>query len=47
VQRYSGNPLALRLVAQTVHEVFDSDIRAFLEIETPSSAASARCWISR
>ena len=35
VQRYSGNPLALRLVAQTVREVFDGDIRAFLEIETP------------
>src|SRR5262249_5695733 len=35
VQRYSGNPLALRLVAQTVREVFDGDIHTFLEIETP------------
>jgi WD40 repeat protein/DNA-binding SARP family transcriptional activator len=33
VQRYSGNPLALRLVAQTVREMFDGDIRAFLETE--------------
>jgi DNA-binding SARP family transcriptional activator len=35
VRRYSGNPLALRLVAQTVREVFDGDIRAFLEAEAP------------
>jgi WD40 repeat protein/DNA-binding SARP family transcriptional activator len=35
VQRYSGNPLALKLVAQTVREVFDGDIRAFLETEAP------------
>jgi WD40 repeat protein/DNA-binding SARP family transcriptional activator len=35
VMRYSGNPLALRLVAQTVREVFDGDIRAFLEAEAP------------
>jgi WD40 repeat protein/DNA-binding SARP family transcriptional activator len=35
VARYSGNPLALRLVAQTVREVFDGDIRAFLEAKAP------------
>jgi WD40 repeat protein len=35
VQRYSGNPLALRLVAQTVREVFGGDVRAFLETEAP------------
>jgi WD40 repeat protein len=34
VQRYSGNPLALRLVAQTVREVFDGDIRTFLAADT-------------
>ncbi len=35
MRRYSGNPLALRLVAQTVREVFDGDIRAFLKAEAP------------
>jgi WD40 repeat protein/DNA-binding SARP family transcriptional activator len=34
VQRYSGNPLALRLVSQTVREVFDGDIHAFLAADT-------------
>ncbi|MCE7981157.1 MAG: hypothetical protein DYG89_08200 [Caldilinea sp. CFX5] len=35
VARYSGNPLALKLVAQTVHELFGGDIAAFLAVETP------------
>jgi WD40 repeat protein/DNA-binding SARP family transcriptional activator len=35
VARYSGNPLALKLVAQTVQELFGSDIRAFLAAEAP------------
>jgi hypothetical protein len=35
VERYSGNPLALRLVAQTIHELFEDDIAAFLREETP------------
>lgn len=35
VQRYSGNPLALKLVAQTVQEVFGGDIAAFLATEAP------------
>ena len=35
VERYSGNPLALKLVAQTVHELFGGDISAFLVTETP------------
>jgi len=30
VARYSGNPLALKLIARTVQELFDGDIRAFL-----------------
>src|SRR2546421_1200973 len=30
VQRYAGNPLALKIVAETVHEVFGGDIAAFL-----------------
>ena len=30
VQRYSGNPLALKLVAQTIQELFVGDIREFL-----------------
>ncbi len=33
--RYSGNPLALRLVAQTVHELFLGDVAAFLATEAP------------
>lgn len=35
VERYSGNPLALKLVAQTVHELFGGDITAFLAVEAP------------
>jgi WD40 repeat protein/DNA-binding SARP family transcriptional activator len=34
VQHYSGNPLALKLSAETVHEVFDGDLAAFLQAET-------------
>jgi WD40 repeat protein len=34
-ERRSRNPLALRLVAQTVREVFDGDICAFLKAEAP------------
>jgi hypothetical protein len=33
VARYSGNPLALKLVAQTVQELFSGDITAFLAVE--------------
>lgn len=33
--RYSGNPLALKLVAQTVHDLFGGDVASFLTIETP------------
>lgn len=32
---YSGNPLALKLVAQTVHDLFRGDIAAFLAVEAP------------
>jgi WD40 repeat protein/DNA-binding SARP family transcriptional activator len=35
VARYSGNPLALKLVAQTVHGLFGGDIGAFLAAEAP------------
>jgi WD40 repeat protein/DNA-binding SARP family transcriptional activator/predicted ATPase len=35
VQRYSGNPLALKLVARTIQELFDGDIAGFLEDEAP------------
>ncbi|MEZ4734629.1 MAG: BTAD domain-containing putative transcriptional regulator [Caldilineaceae bacterium] len=35
VARYSGNPLALKLVAQTVQELFGGDIAAFLAVEAP------------
>jgi len=34
VQHYSGNPLALKLAAETVQGVFDGDISAFLHGET-------------
>ena len=34
VQHYSGNPLALKLVADTIQDIFDGDIRAFLQAET-------------
>ncbi len=30
VQRYSGNPLALKLVARTIQDLFEGDIAAFL-----------------
>ncbi|MBX3015648.1 MAG: winged helix-turn-helix domain-containing protein [Caldilineaceae bacterium] len=30
VQRYSGHPLSLKLVASTIHELFQDDIAAFL-----------------
>ena len=30
VQRYGGNPLALKIVAETIHELFGGDITAFL-----------------
>jgi WD40 repeat protein/DNA-binding SARP family transcriptional activator len=35
VQRYSGNPLALKLVAQTVQELFGGQLGAFLALEAP------------
>ncbi|MCB0235631.1 MAG: hypothetical protein KDG58_15725, partial [Anaerolineae bacterium] len=35
VERYSGNPLALKLVADTVRDLFGSDINAFFGDETP------------
>ncbi len=35
VERYSGNPLALKLVADTVRDLFGSDVAAFLGNETP------------
>lgn len=33
VHHYSGNPLALKLAAETVYEIFDGDIAAFLQTE--------------
>jgi DNA-binding SARP family transcriptional activator len=33
--RYSGNPLALKQAAQTVHELFGGDTKAFLAAEAP------------
>lgn len=35
VTRYSGNPLALKLVADTIREIFGGDVMAFLSHETP------------
>ena len=35
VTHYSGNPLALKLVAQTVQELFAGDIGAFLAVDAP------------
>ncbi|MFN8440675.1 MAG: BTAD domain-containing putative transcriptional regulator [Caldilineaceae bacterium] len=35
VERYSGNPLALKLVAQTVQDLFAGDVAAFLAVEAP------------
>jgi len=34
-QRYSGNPLALNLVAETIQDVYFGDVEAFLDEETP------------
>lgn len=34
VQHYSGNPLALKLVADTIDSLFDGDIAAFLQADT-------------
>lgn len=34
VERYSGNPLALQVVAESIQEVFAGDIAAFLRTET-------------
>jgi WD40 repeat protein len=34
IDRYSGNPLALKLVAETIREMFGGDIAAFLAEET-------------
>ncbi len=35
VARYSGNPLALKLVADTVRDLFGNDVSAFLDEGTP------------
>jgi WD40 repeat protein/DNA-binding SARP family transcriptional activator len=35
VSRYSGNALALKLVAETIRDLFAGDIQAFLQEETP------------
>lgn len=35
IERYSGNPLALMLIAETIQELFDGDITAFLQEEAP------------
>lgn len=35
VERYSGNPLALKLVADMVRDLFGADVAAFLRDETP------------
>jgi|HigsolmetaAR201D_1030396.scaffolds.fasta_scaffold04943_2 WD40 repeat protein/DNA-binding SARP family transcriptional activator len=35
VERYSGNPLALRLVADTIRDLFAGNIAAFLRHQTP------------
>ena len=34
VQRYSGNPLALQIVAETIKELFGGDVAAFLREQT-------------
>lgn len=31
IQRYTGNPLALKIVAETISEIFDGDVAAFLK----------------
>ena len=35
IQRYSGNPLALMLIAETIQELFDGDVATFLQEEAP------------
>jgi WD40 repeat protein/DNA-binding SARP family transcriptional activator len=35
VRRYSGNPLALKLVAQSIRELFAGDVAAFLAMDSP------------
>lgn len=35
IERYSGNPLALRLVADTIRDLFAGNITAFLHYQTP------------
>jgi WD40 repeat protein/DNA-binding SARP family transcriptional activator len=35
VARYSGNPLALKLAADTVRDLFGNDVNAFISDETP------------
>lgn len=34
VEHYSGNPLALKLVTETIHELYGGDVAAFLREET-------------
>lgn len=34
VQHYSGNPLALKLIAETIQSIFSGDTAAFLQVET-------------
>jgi WD40 repeat protein/DNA-binding SARP family transcriptional activator len=35
IQRYSGNPLALMLIAETILDLFDGDVGTFLQEEAP------------
>jgi WD40 repeat protein len=35
IKRYSGNPLALKLVGRTIEELFNGDVAAFLSDEAP------------
>ncbi len=35
VDRYSGNPLALKIVAETIRDLFNGDIAAYLQANTP------------
>ncbi|MFN8443801.1 MAG: BTAD domain-containing putative transcriptional regulator [Caldilineaceae bacterium] len=35
IERYSGNPLALMLVAETIEDLFDGDVAAFLQEDAP------------
>ena len=44
VERYSGNPLALKLVADTVRDLFGSNVNAFFGGETPSLTTSTTYW---